>query len=81
MAAVLALAAGASALAAPAASAEAINPTGVINSLATSQIPDEQRAEMPTVTEQLSGLNNLYELQQLHQVTDLAAPVTGLLYA
>lgn len=81
MAAVLALAAGASALAAPAASAEAINPTGMLNSLASSQIPDEHRADVPTVTQQLNGLNGLYELQQLHQVTDLAAPVTGLLYA
>ncbi|MGW7077373.1 hypothetical protein ACWGH2_21690 [Streptomyces sp. NPDC054871] len=81
MAAVLALAAGASALAAPAANAEAISPTGMLNSLAASQIPEEHRADVPSVTQQLNGLNGLYELQQLHQVTDLAAPVTGLLNA
>lgn len=80
MAAVLALAAGASALAAPAASAD-ISPTGTLDSLAASSIPAEHRAEVPSVTNQLGGLNDLYQLQQLHQLTDLAAPVTGLLPA
>lgn len=80
MAAVLALAAGASALAAPAANA-AISPTGTLDSLAASSIPAEHRAEVPSVTNQLNGLNDLYQLQQLHQLTDLAAPVTGLLPA
>lgn len=81
MAAVLALAAGASALAAPAASADAISPTDTLNSIAASSIPEEQRSELPTVTEQLNGLNGLMELQQLHQLTDLAAPVTNLVNA
>ncbi|WP_371527441.1 hypothetical protein OG302_16180 [Streptomyces sp. NBC_01283] len=81
MAAALALAAGATALAAPAASAAPISPTATLDSLAASSIPEDRRAEVPTVTQQLNGLNNLYELQQLHQLTDLAAPVTGLLNA
>lgn len=78
MAAALALAAGATALAAPAASAAPISPTATLDSLAASSIPEDRRAEVPTVTQQLNGLNSLYELQQLHQLTDLAAPVTGL---
>ncbi|MFD0550657.1 hypothetical protein ACFQ0X_16800 [Streptomyces rectiviolaceus] len=81
MAAALALAAGATALAAPAATAAPISPTGTIDSLAASSIPAEHRAEVPSVTEQLNGLNDLYQLQQLHQLTDMAAPVTGLLGA
>ncbi|MGW5738661.1 MULTISPECIES: hypothetical protein [Streptomyces] len=81
IAAALALAAGATALAAPAASAADISPTGTLDSLAASSVPEEHRAELPTVTEQLNGVNGLYELQQLHQLTDLAAPVTGLVPA
>ncbi|MFG2500392.1 hypothetical protein ACGFSB_19525 [Streptomyces sp. NPDC048441] len=77
----LALAAGASALAAPAANAEDISPTGVVDSLSTSALPAEHQADVPTVTSQLGGLNDVYQLQQLHQLTDLAAPVTGLLPA
>jgi peptidoglycan hydrolase-like protein with peptidoglycan-binding domain len=81
MAAVFALAAGASALAAPAANAEAISPTAVIDSVTTTAVPAEHRAEMPTIASQIGGLNNLYQLQELHQLTDLAAPVTNLLMA
>ncbi|MFC8128420.1 hypothetical protein [Streptomyces sp. NPDC057302] len=81
IAAAFALAAGATALAAPAASAADISPTGTIDSLASSAIPAEHRAEVPSATEQLNGVNGLYELQQLHQLTDLAAPVMGVLPA
>ncbi|MFF1694063.1 hypothetical protein ACFVXC_10625 [Streptomyces sp. NPDC058257] len=81
IAAAFALAAGATALAAPAASAAPISPTGMIDSIAMSGIPAEQQEELPTVTSQLNGLNDLYQLNELHQLTDLAAPVTGLLPA
>ncbi|MER5260059.1 MULTISPECIES: hypothetical protein [unclassified Streptomyces] len=81
MAAALALAAGAAALAAPAANAAEISPTGTIDSLGASAIPEEYRAEVPSVTSHLNGVNGLYELQQLHQLTDLAAPVVGVLPA
>lgn len=47
-----------------------------LDDLTTSGIPAEHRAEIPTMNEQLGGLNRLNEL---HQVTDLVAPVTGLL--
>ncbi|MEU6677429.1 hypothetical protein [Streptomyces sp. NPDC046853] len=80
MAAAFALAVGATALAAPAASA-AISPTDMVDSLAMSGIPEEQQDELPTVTSQLNGLNELQELNQLHQLTDMAAPVMGLLPA
>ncbi|RII11203.1 hypothetical protein DSC45_29055 [Streptomyces sp. YIM 130001] len=80
----VALAAGASALAMPAATASAASgPEGIelsandtIDSLAAAGIPEEDRAELPTVSQQLGGLNRLNEL---HQLTDQAAPVTGLL--
>ena len=81
IAAAFALAAGATALAAPAASAAPISPTGMIDSIAMSGVPAEQQEELPTVTSQLNGLNDLYQLNELHQLTDLAAPVTGLLPA
>lgn len=66
----VALAAGASALAAPAANAATaptapispISPIGTIDGLAKTGIPEERRAEVPTVAGQLG------------QLTDLAAP-------
>ncbi|MFF1439064.1 hypothetical protein [Streptomyces sp. NPDC058295] len=90
IAALAALAAGVTGLAAPMASAaEApatgrINPMTVLDSLATSQIPAEYRADLPPVSRQLGELNKVSELEklnELHQVTDLVAPVTGLLPA
>ncbi|MEV5979783.1 hypothetical protein [Streptomyces sp. NPDC052114] len=79
------LAAGAAALAAPAAQAaththEAGTPSvlSAVDSLGTSGIPEEQRAQVPTVESQLGGLQRLNEL---HQVTDLVAPVTNALPA
>ncbi|RFU83476.1 hypothetical protein DY218_27565 [Streptomyces triticagri] len=80
----VALAAGASTLAMPAANAAAApGPEGIelsandtIDSLAAAGVPEEDRGQLPTVSEQLGGLNRLNEL---HQLTDQAAPVTGLL--
>ncbi|MFE6821542.1 hypothetical protein [Streptomyces sp. NPDC057690] len=90
IAALAALAAGVTGLAAPMASAaEApatgkINPMTALDSLAASQIPAEYRADLPPVSRQLAELNKVSELEklnELHQVTDLVAPVTGLLPA
>ncbi|MBN0042636.1 hypothetical protein JS756_00615 [Streptomyces actuosus] len=86
------LAVGAAGFAAPAANAAdagaqgtgRLNPVHVLDSLATSDIPAEHRAEMPRVSQQLGSLNRMNELNklnELHQLTDLAAPVTGLLPA
>jgi len=56
-----------------------LNPIAQLDDLAISDIPAEHQAEIPRVSSQLAGLNRLNDLNQLHQVTDLAAPVTGLL--
>ncbi|MER6561242.1 hypothetical protein ABT300_26610 [Streptomyces sp. NPDC001027] len=88
IAALAALAAGLTGLAAPMANAAdaptdgRINPLTALDSLATSQIPAEHRSELPPVSRQLGEVKKAAQLQQLselHQITDLAAPVTGLL--
>ncbi|MER5194256.1 hypothetical protein ACWD3J_09525 [Streptomyces sp. NPDC002755] len=88
IAALAALAAGVTGLAAPMASAaEApatgkINPLTALDSLAMSQIPAEYRSDLPPVSRQLSEVKNVSRIEQLselHQITDLAAPVAGLL--
>ncbi|MEU0781098.1 hypothetical protein ABZ341_05875 [Streptomyces sp. NPDC006173] len=87
IAAAVGLAVGVTGLAAPmaaAAGSEAhtagkLNPIATLDSLAMSDIPAEHQAELPRPSAQLKGLNGLNDLYQLHQVTDLAAPVTGLL--
>ncbi|POX54481.1 hypothetical protein C3489_13510 [Streptomyces sp. Ru71] len=84
-----ALAAGIAGLAAPSANAgvlgaEQLNPIALLDSLATSEIPAEHKADIPRVSQQLASLNQaneLNKLNELHQVTDLVAPVTGLLPA
>ncbi|MET9348440.1 hypothetical protein [Streptomyces termitum] len=58
-----------------------ISPLSELDSLATSGMPEDARADYPGVREQLTGLSRVNELRQLHQLTDLAAPVTGLLPA
>ncbi|MFE2297213.1 hypothetical protein ACFXAW_03355 [Streptomyces sp. NPDC059445] len=81
------LAVGVTGLAAPmatAAGSEAhdtakLSPMTTLDSLATNNIPAAAQSRVPRPSSQLGGLNRLYELNQLHQVTDLAAPVTGLL--
>lgn len=83
------LAAGVTGLAAPLANAAdasapdngKINPITMLDSLAAGDIPAEHRAELPRVSDQLHAMNRLNDLNQLHQVTDLVAPVTGLLPA
>ncbi|WAL96879.1 hypothetical protein [Streptomyces sp. Je 1-369] len=81
------LAAGAAALSAPAAQASApvpaadegrISVLSTVDDLATAGMPEEQRAQMPRLANQLAGLNRLNDLNQLHQITDLVAPVTNL---
>ncbi|MFF7598017.1 hypothetical protein [Streptomyces mirabilis] len=85
MVAAVGLAVGVTGLAAPVASAaEApdagkLNPITQLDALAVSDIPAEHQADIPRISEQLGGLNRLNDLNQLHQVTDLVAPVTGLL--
>ncbi|WP_329416010.1 hypothetical protein OG802_31515 [Streptomyces sp. NBC_00704] len=88
IAAIAALAAGVTGLAAPMASAAdapaagQLNPMTVLDTVVADQIPAEHRAELPPVSRQLGELNKVTQLQQLnelHQVTDLVAPVTGLL--
>ncbi|MFC8427770.1 hypothetical protein [Streptomyces sp. NPDC057253] len=83
------LAVGVTGLAAPLANAadaaapdaSPLSPIAMLDSLAMSDIPAEHRAQMPKVSQQLSKANDLYRLNELHQVTDLAAPVTGLVPA
>jgi hypothetical protein len=88
IAAIAALAAGVTGLAAPMASAAdapaagQLNPMTALDTVVADQIPAEHRAELPPVSRQLGELNKVTQLQQLnelHQVTDLVAPVTGLL--
>ncbi|MEU5281837.1 hypothetical protein [Streptomyces asoensis] len=88
IAALAALAAGITGLAAPMANAAdapaagQLNPMTALDSLVAAQIPAEHRAELPPVSRQLGELNKvgqLDRLNELHQVTDLVAPVTGLL--
>ncbi|MFR9787318.1 hypothetical protein ACL07V_01360 [Streptomyces sp. MB22_4] len=90
--AVLGLAAGVTGLAAPLANAAdasaahtgRINPMTTLDTLATGGLPAAQQARMPAVSEQLKALNQVSELDrlgELHQVTDMVAPVTGLLPA
>ncbi|GLW47431.1 hypothetical protein Stsp02_30930 [Streptomyces sp. NBRC 14336] len=74
-------------LAAPMASAaEADAPAGnlspirMLDSLTVSDLPEEHKATLPRPSQQLNQLNQVPgELNQLHQVTDLVAPVTNLL--
>ncbi|GGX56563.1 hypothetical protein GCM10010515_25020 [Streptomyces fructofermentans] len=89
MVAAVGLAVGVAGLAVPSAGATTpetgkLNPIAELDSLAVSDIPVEHRGQIPKVSDQLAGvnkLNDLQQLQQLHQVTDLAAPVAGLLPA
>ncbi|MFF1448467.1 hypothetical protein ACFVYF_09985 [Streptomyces sp. NPDC058274] len=81
------LAVGITGLAAPMANAAGpeapgagkLNPVTMLDSLAVSEIPAEHRDKLPRVSQQIAGLNRLHDLNQLHQVTDLVAPVTNLL--
>ncbi|MDC2960062.1 hypothetical protein [Streptomyces gilvifuscus] len=80
------LAAGITGLAAPMASAAPvaaqdpgrISPMATLDSLAVSEVPQEHVGELPRPSDQLQRLN---DLNQLQQVTDLAAPLLPLLGA
>ncbi|MFP3989208.1 hypothetical protein U9R90_17250 [Streptomyces sp. E11-3] len=82
----VALTAGASALAMPAASAaplggaeaDKLSATSTIDTLSAMSLPPEQQGQVPDVPSQLGGLS---QLDKLHQVTDLAAPVMGFVPA
>ncbi|MEV7322327.1 hypothetical protein [Streptomyces sp. NPDC093970] len=51
---------------------------GVLDSVSRIGFPAEHRDEIPKVSEQLQGLDGLQKLNELHQLTDLAAPAMGL---
>jgi hypothetical protein len=81
----LAITAGASGIGVSTASAmeplmapQSISVADTIDHLSTAGMPADQQSGVPTVTGQLQGLN---QLGQLHQLTDMAAPATGLLPA
>ncbi|EMF51812.1 MULTISPECIES: hypothetical protein [Streptomyces] len=84
------LAVGVTGLAAPMANADAtadatrFSPISTLDSLAVGDLPEEQKRSLPRPSQQLAGLNQVHELNrlnELHQVTDLAAPALGLLGA
>ncbi|MER6346858.1 hypothetical protein ACWC10_35640 [Streptomyces sp. NPDC001595] len=85
------LAAGVTGLAAPLANAAVadapanqINPIATLDSLAVGDLPAEHKDALPRPSAQLAQLNKVNELnrlEELHQVTDLVAPVTGLVPA
>ncbi|GGT22589.1 hypothetical protein [Streptomyces chromofuscus] len=62
-------------------SAGRLGPVALLDSLTVSDIPAEHREEIPRPSAQLAGLKRLNDLNQLRQVTDMAAPLTGLLPA
>ncbi|MFK4065148.1 hypothetical protein [Streptomyces sp. NPDC029674] len=81
------LAAGAVALATPAAQASAPAPTqdtgkmevlDTVDGLGRVGMPADQAARMPHLKDQLTGLNQLNELNRLRTLTDLVAPITNL---
>ncbi|MGW0883532.1 hypothetical protein [Streptomyces sp. NPDC002671] len=86
------LAVGVTGLAAPLANAAdagaadtgQIKPMAALDSVTAGDIPEQHNAQIPRVSEQMRGLNQLSQLNklnELHQVTDLVAPVTNLLPA
>ncbi|MFI9155352.1 hypothetical protein [Streptomyces sp. NPDC053367] len=82
------LAAGVTAIAAPSAGAaeadakagSSMSPIALLDSLAVGDIPEPHRDALPRPSQQLAQLNRVpNDLGQLYQLTNLAAPVTGLL--
>ncbi|MEV0092657.1 hypothetical protein [Streptomyces sp. NPDC050738] len=79
----LAILTGTAGLAVPAAQAAplplpkttAISATDTLDNLGTTAIPTAHKQDVPAISEQLNGLDKLNEL---HQATDLAAPLTNL---
>ena len=58
-----------------------LNPVTLLDSLSHSGVPEEHRSEVPRLSGQLAEVNHLRDLDRLHEATDLAAPVTGVLPA
>lgn len=58
-----------------------LNPVSELDAIATTGMPAQDAGKLPKVKDQLAGLNHLSELNQLHQLTDQAAPVLGLVNA
>ncbi|MFD7436347.1 hypothetical protein [Streptomyces sp. NPDC059861] len=81
------LAASVAGLAAPSVSAAeadapgagALSPVALLDSLTVSDIPAEYKEDFPRPSAQLTQMKRLNDLNQLRQITDMAAPVTGLL--
>ncbi|WP_053660315.1 hypothetical protein [Streptomyces sp. MMG1121] len=57
------------------------DPVTTLDALAVSDIPAAHRARVPRVSKRIRALNRIDQLNELHQVTGLAAPATGLLPA
>ncbi|ORT55586.1 hypothetical protein [Streptomyces sp. CB03238] len=84
---VLAIAAGASALAAPTAGAAIVPAPGPqgpsllnrVDNLASIAVAPEHRSQVPTVTEQFDGLDGLQRLGEVRQLIEPVAPVLWLL--
>ncbi|MER7110505.1 hypothetical protein [Streptomyces sp. NPDC000229] len=83
----LAMAAGASVLAAPTAAAAIVPAPGPqgpsllnrVDNLASIAVAPEHRDQVPTVTEQFGGLDGLQRLGEARQLIAPVAPVLGLL--
>ncbi|UUU28866.1 hypothetical protein JIX56_02535 [Streptomyces sp. CA-210063] len=84
------LAVGVTGLAAPMAHAGAtadgtrFSPMATLDSLTVTDLPEEHKATMPRPSQQVKNLDKVHELNrlnELHQVTDMAAPAVGLLGA
>ncbi|MEU6478713.1 hypothetical protein ABZ858_17795 [Streptomyces sp. NPDC047017] len=59
-------------------------PVGLLDSVATTGVPADQQNRLPSVSEQLSGLQHVRDLNQvnrLEQVTGLVSPLFGLVPA
>jgi hypothetical protein len=56
-------------------------PAGPLDSLARTGLPAGQQNQVPAVSEQLSSLRNVRDLDQLSQVTGLVSPLFGLVPA
>ncbi|MFV0126593.1 hypothetical protein ACLGI4_02545 [Streptomyces sp. HMX112] len=80
------IAAGASALAAPAAGAAIVPKPGPqgpsllsrVDNLSSMAVPAEHRSQVPTITEQFGGVDGLQRLGELRQLVAPVAPVLGL---
>ncbi|MFI9611815.1 hypothetical protein ACIHCM_09010 [Streptomyces sp. NPDC052023] len=64
---------------APARGAAPLSPIALLDTVAVSDIPAEYQEDFPRPSVQLTQMKRLNELNQLRQITDMAAPATGLL--